>query len=139
METANNSRNMKKISRFISLFMLVIPFFASAQVIPPAQLPAGNGINLNVIQPYATGIINVINSIFVPVLIAVAFIVFLWGVYKYFILGADSDTERATGRQFVLWGIIGFVIIFSLWGLVNIVGGTLGFSFTTPAPKPPRI
>ncbi len=70
---------------------------------------------------------------------AIAFIVFLWGVYKYFIYGADNETERATGKQFVLWGIIGFVVILSVWGLVAIVSGTLGLQLGGAAPKPPTI
>src|SRR3989344_4702843 len=90
------------------------------------QPPGGSGaINPKYLQDYKTSIIWVINFILLPILVAIAFIVFLWGVYKYFILGADSDTERATGRQFALWGIIGFVVIFSVWSLVNLVSVTL--------------
>lgn len=97
----------------------------------------GGGINLNVLGPYAASIINLINNILVPVLMAIAFITFLWGVFKYFIWGADNETERATGKQWVLWGIIGFVVILSVWGLVNLVGGTLGLQLGGSAPKPP--
>jgi hypothetical protein len=97
------------------------------------------GINPSYLQGYSNSIIGIINRMFVPVLIAIAFITFLWGVYKYFILGAESDTERATGRQFVLWGIIGLVVIFSVWTLVNIVSGTLGFPTGGLAPRPPLI
>jgi len=103
--------------------------------------PGGSGsgaINPKYLQDYKTGIIWVINFILLPVLVAVAFITFLWGVYKYFILGADSDTERATGRQFVLWGIIGFVIIFTIWSLVNLVSVTLSLPSGNP-PKTPML
>lgn len=100
---------------------------------------SSGGINPSYLQGYKTSIIGIINGMLVPVLIAIAFITFLWGVYKYFILGADSDTERATGRQFVLWGIIGFVVIASVWALVNIVSGTLGLQIGNTAPLPPKI
>ena len=86
------------------------------------------GINATYIQGYATSIVSIINGILVPVLISIAFIVFLWGVYKYFILGADSETERTAGKTFALYGIIGFVILFSLWGIVQIFMGTLGLT-----------
>ena len=99
---------------------------------------SSGGVNPSILQGYATSIIGIINSILVPVLMAVAFITFLFGVYKYFILGADSDTERATGRQFVLWGVIGFVVILSLWALVNIVMGTLNLSAGT-RPRIPEL
>ena len=107
---------MKIISKFaVLLALLAAPLSALAQ----------SGINERYLQAYKNSIISVINSILLPVLIALAFITFLWGVYNYFILGADSEDKRKEGRSFVLWGIIGFVIIFSLWGLVTIVRDTL--------------
>ncbi|MBU6214931.1 hypothetical protein KGM48_03815 [Patescibacteria group bacterium] len=87
---------------------------------------SGSGIfNKNWINAYKDIIVETINGVFVPILIAVAFIVFLFGVYKYFIQGAADEKSRADGRQFVLWGVIGFVVILSLWGIVNIVKDTL--------------
>lgn len=94
------------------------------------------GINLNVITPYSSGIINIINSILVPVLIAVAFIVFLWGIYKYFVWGGENESEKAEGRKFAMWGVIGFVIILSLWGIVNLVMGAFGLSVGKAPPFP---
>lgn len=88
------------------------------------------------IAAYAGSIKSLINGIIVPVLFAVAFLYFIYGVYKYFILGADSDTEVATGRKFVLWGVIGFVVILSLWGLVNVGVGLFNLGGQN-APTPP--
>jgi len=86
------------------------------------------GINTTYLQGYYSSIAGVINGILVPLLIAIAFITFLWGVYRYFILGADDDAKRQEGRTFVLYGIIGFVVIIAFWGLVGIVGTTIGLS-----------
>lgn len=95
-------------------------------------------MNLTYIKNYTGSIVTIINSYIVPVLFAIAFLYFLYGIYKYFILGADSDSERAKGRQFALWGVIGFAIIVSVWGLVNVVMTTLGLS-STSAPAIPTI
>jgi hypothetical protein len=114
---------------------------SSSGYVPPTNSGAGTGVpNLNVITPYSAGIINFINSILVPVLFAIAFIVFLWGVFKYFILGAADEKSRTDGKQFVLWGLIGFVVILSVWGIVTIVGQTLGLQLGGAAPfKPPTL
>jgi hypothetical protein len=72
-------------------------------------------------------IINTINNIIVPVLFAVAFIVFLWGAFKTFILGANSEEVQSEGKSLMLWGLIGFFVMVSIWGLVNILTGTISF------------
>ena len=96
-------------------------------------------MDLTALLGYKNNILVIINFFLVPTLIAVALITFLGGVYKYFILGAASDTERETGKQFVLWGIIGFVVIVSVWGLVAVVGTTLGLFPGSSAPPSPTI
>ncbi|HQT83122.1 MAG: hypothetical protein B7W98_01230 [Parcubacteria group bacterium 20-58-5] len=110
---------MKNLSRIAVPLALAVVFFA-----PLSSLAAGT-VNQQWAQYYRDTIVWAVNSVLVPVLMAIAFIVFLWGVYKYFIQGAADEKNRTDGRQFVFWGIIGFVIISSIWGLVNIVGQTL--------------
>lgn len=72
-------------------------------------------------------IINTINDILVPVLFAVAFIVFLWGAFTTFILGANDEEKKGQGKNLMLWGLIGFFIMVSVWGLVNILTGSISF------------
>lgn len=124
---------MKKISKLAALFTAFV-----APLVAAAQASGYSGINVSAITPYSSGITGVINGILVPVLMAIAFIVFLYGVYKYFIQGAADEKSRTDGRQFTLWGIIGFVIILSLWGIVNLFMGTLGLSVGS-APAFPTI
>ena len=90
-----------------------------------SQCPSSGGVNQQWAIYYRDTIVWAVNWVLVPILMAIAFIVFLWGVYKYFIQGAANEEDRKTGRQFVLWGVIGFVIITSIWGLVNIVKSTV--------------
>lgn len=84
----------------------------------------------------AGNIIYIINGILVPVIFAVAFLVFLYGVASAYIL-SNGDPERVkSGHTLILWGIIGFVVMVSLWGLVNVVSNTfgLGGSYAPPTP-----
>ena len=67
-----------------------------------------------------------IDSVLVPLVFALAFIAFLWGVYTYFIAGAANEEQRETGRKFVMWSIIGFVIMLSLGGIIMVLQNSLG-------------
>ncbi len=86
---------------------------------------SAGGVNTTYLDFYYYLILTTVNSYFVPTLIAIAFIVFLYGVYKYFIQGAAEEKSRVEGRQWVLWGITGLVVILSVWGLVNLVKDTI--------------
>lgn len=75
-----------------------------------------------------TGVVGILNTIVVPIILAFAFAVFIWGVVKFFFLNGGNEESRAEGRQFVLWGILGMVVLFSVWGFVNILLSTLGLA-----------
>ncbi len=86
-----------------------------------------------------TIVINTINNVLVPVLFAVAFIVFLWGAFDTFIVGANNEEVKEKGKNLMLWGLIGFFVMVSIWGLVNILTGTVIFGNTTgPGGGTPR-
>ena len=77
------------------------------------------------------------NSV-IPLLFALAAVMFIWGVINYFIINADEEAKRAQGRQFMIWGIVALAVMISVWSLVNIVGNTFGFSTSAlPTVKPP--
>src|SRR3989344_4005576 len=110
---------MKKVSIFVTgtFAALALPLVSFAAV--------------NNISDVGTFIINTINNILVPVLFAVAFIVFLFGAFQTFILGARSDEVKEKGKSLMLWGLIGFFVMISIWGLVNILTGTISFGNNT--------
>ena len=65
----------------------------------------------------------------VPILIGLAVIVFLWGVFM-FVFNAGDEGKRAEGRSFMIWGIVGLVVMVSVWGLVAFVQNTFGLQNT---------
>lgn len=75
-----------------------------------------------------TGIIGAMSTVVVPIIFALAFAAFVWGVLKYFFLHGGEEKSREEGKQFVLWGILGMVALFSVWGFVNIMLSTLGIA-----------
>ncbi|MES2668634.1 MAG: pilin [Patescibacteria group bacterium] len=105
---------MKKFG-YLSL-AFALPFVASAQVTATDAASLGSGL------------IGLINNVAVPLLFALAFIVFIYGVFQYFIAGGHDEEKRETGKSLMLWGIIGFFVMVSVWGLVNILRGTFNFN-----------
>ena len=74
----------------------------------------------------ASTIINMINNVLVPVLFAIAFIVFLYGIARAYIFSGGDPGKVAEGHKLLLWGLVAFVVMISVWGLVNVVANTFG-------------
>jgi hypothetical protein len=72
-------------------------------------------------------IILLIDYVLVPLVFSIAFIVFLWGIFNFFIAGGADEEKREKGKQFMVWGFIGFFVMVSVWGIVNLMVGTFGF------------
>ena len=63
---------------------------------------------------------------------ALAFLYFLYGIVKFLKSDAgDKGTTRQEARSSILWGIVGIVIMFSVYGLIHFVLYTFGVSPTT--------
>jgi hypothetical protein len=79
-----------------------------------------------------SGIVGVLSTIIVPFIGALAFAVLIWGILNYFFFNNNGDaTKLAEGRTFILWGILGIVVLFSVWGLVSLLLSTLGIAPTS--------
>lgn len=110
---------MKFLIRVAALFPLM-PALALAQSVG----------NFGTVETFFGNFVDFINGTLVPLVFALAFLMFIWGVFKYFILGGGDEEKRAEGKQLMLWGIIAFVVMVSVWGIVNILSTGL-FGTTT--------
>lgn len=106
---------MKKILLLVALF--TIPAIAFAQI--------GEGGNNQDLGDLGQEFTDIINNIAVPLIFALAFVIFIWGVFKYFILGGGDEEAREKGRDLMIWGLLGFFFMISVWGLVNLVVNTI--------------
>ena len=64
-------------------------------------------------------IIDFINYL-VPVIMAMAVFAFMFGIQKYIYAGGSEEKLKG-GREMMIYGVIGMVVIISVWGLVNVV------------------
>lgn len=111
---------MKKISTriFYTLALFAFPALAAAQTF-------GNDGNL---KGYLKSIIDFINGYIIPLIIAAAILFFIWGMFKFFILGGDDEEKRASGKQLMIWAIVGLILMLSLQGIVNILADAVGLT-----------
>lgn len=84
----------------------------------------------------ASSIVTFINAVAVPLIFAVAFIVFLFGVFRYYIAGGANPEKRKEGTQLIIYALIGFAVMIVVWGLVNVIIGTLGITNNNRPPLP---
>jgi len=61
----------------------------------------------------------------IGLLFAAGFVLFLYGVFK-FIAGADNESDRETGKQHMVWGVIGMFIMISVFGIMGMIVNTFG-------------
>ena len=149
-------KNLKNISLVFFILISVFFFFprvstVHAQSCPPGEVPSEAGGCYNpgpLITSTSTGgvtftgataatcsstgltkiiciIQNILNAI-IPVLLALGVVYFVWGVVQYVIAGGEE--AKKTGKDRMIYGIIGFAVIVGLWGLVNIVVNTFNLN-----------
>lgn len=69
-------------------------------------------------------VVQIVNPL-ILLLAACAFVAFIWGVFE-FIAHAGDETKRTEGKKAIMWGLIGLVIIFGAYGIINVALGTFG-------------
>ncbi len=116
---------MKSLIQLGILTLLVFPVVAAAQFFGP-------------IDGFLGRVVGFINGVLVPLIFTLALLFFIYGMFKYLIWHGDSDGDRETGRQLMISAVIGFVLMVSIWGIVNLVAGGLqtGLGSTQPPQLP---
>jgi len=94
-----------------------------------------DGSEAEIGKPF-TGLTNLVNRFLIPLLLAVAFLMFIYGIFLAFIAGGSDPEKRKEGRNLVIYSIIGFVLIFSLWGIVAYLSGALFNGTQAPITLP---
>lgn len=67
---------------------------------------------------------NEIINPFIDFLIALAALIFVWGVIQ-FVINADDPKGREQGKRHIIWGILGIFIMVSAIGILNILASVL--------------
>ena len=126
-------KNFKKIIySFLVMMVFVLPVvsFAQSPVVTntnactlPSNIKFGDLLNFITC--------NISTSV-VPLIFVLAMAAFIWGVVNFLILGAEEESKREKGKQFMIWGIVALAVMVSVWGLVKVVTNTFGVKNVIP-------
>ncbi len=95
---------------------IIAQSIALASVLAPTAVFAQTQLNnVNDVVSKATGIGNLA----ITLLISFSVIWIIWNVVHYLIMGDDATARKDAGQR-ILFGVIGLVVILSIWGLVAI-------------------
>ncbi|MCA9367997.1 hypothetical protein KC887_07110 [Candidatus Kaiserbacteria bacterium] len=114
---------MKYFTRLAPFALAALPFAASAQgvILDP------NGTATS----FLGNIVLFSNGVLIPFILGIAFLVFVWGMFRYFIAGGADEGARENGKNLMIYATLGFVLIIILWGVVNLLADSSGFAGQT--------
>jgi hypothetical protein len=94
----------------VGVGLLYVPLLAFAQ-----SFERGKGS----VQGYIILILQFINYTLLPLLFSFALLFFLFNAARYFIFEASDQDARDNAKKLALYGISAFVLMVSIWGIVN--------------------
>lgn len=104
------------------LALFLAPVITSAQGFDPSGGALGTLL---------ANILIFTNDVLIPFIIGIGFLVFVWGMFKFFILGGADEEKKAQGRSLMVSATIGFVVIIIFFGVVNMLTQSTGLSGDT--------
>lgn len=63
-------------------------------------------------------LVPTVDTAIIPFLYALAFLLFIFGIGRTFF--SYSEEKRQEGKKFAVWGLLGLVLLFSVWGVVRL-------------------
>ncbi len=97
----------------------------AALALPSLAFANSNSISLNLsgFQGSVASLTDAVNSL-VPFGLAVAVIVFIYGIIRY-IIGKDAGAQ-SEARSYMIWGVVGIAVILAVLGLAKLLTNLLG-------------
>jgi Type IV secretion system pilin len=114
-------RRLQILTSSTALFLL--PFMASAQIADKADGGA--------FQSLLSNILVFTNGVLIPFIIGIGFLVFVWGMFQFFIAGGSNDEAKDKGKSLMIYATLGFVLIIVFWGIINLLTSSTGLDKET--------
>jgi uncharacterized membrane protein YidH (DUF202 family) len=75
----------------------------------------------NSLQTFIPEIVTFISDSIIPFILAVGFLVLVFNIVRYFVIGATNPEGKETAKQYLLYSILAFVIIIVFSGVINLL------------------
>jgi len=110
------AENLKKIQYISIAAVALLPVSAFAQT--------------KTLTTLAASIAGYMNQI-LALLVGFAVVAFVYFIIRYFI--QSGKTDRAEAGKYVMWSMVGFFLVVSMWGVVNILISTFDLGTSSPS------
>jgi uncharacterized membrane protein YidH (DUF202 family) len=110
---------------------LIVGAMLMGPVLAFAQAPSGP------LGSTLTQVMAVI-SFLIPLLLALAVLVFFWGLVKY-IMNASDEAAKESGKTLMIWGMIALFVMVAFWGIIGYVQSSLGISGVVSSQVAPSL
>ena len=74
---------------------------------------------------------NMIINPLIALLFALAVVFFLYGVFE-FIANQENEEKKTTGKQHMLWGVVGITIMMGVFMIMNMILKTFDIDYVNP-------
>lgn len=106
---------------YLKTFFVIVCVFSFFPILTSAfSLGVSNNTTIGTTITYITEIVDLA----IPILSALAFIVFFWGLSK-FILNSNKQAEIENGKTYMMWGILALFILVSFGAIIGLIKGDL--------------
>jgi len=113
-------KQIKKVAA-LSTGLLALPLVSFAQFEPDG---GAFGALLNNILVFS-------NNVIIPFIIGIGFLVFVFGMFQFFIAGGANDEKKEQGKSLMIYATLGFVLIIVFWGIINLLTSSTGLDGET--------
>jgi len=108
MKYADSNMRLIHKTYFLFTFLFLLPLQAHAMA---------------TFKDFVSDFVDFFNTV-VLLIFAFAFLAFIWGVAQYVVFPGNEE-KKEKGKQIIVWGIIVFVIMISVWGIVTLFSSVL--------------
>lgn len=78
------------------------------------------------IQQYISDITSFLFTTIIPFLMGIAFLFVVINVIRFFVIDSANQDGREKAKSYIIYSILGFILIILLWGIIEIIANATG-------------